>query len=164
MHFVDVLDTLVALRSSFQCRPFSSVCAAFIIYYKTPKMVVQWHSHKCAIWIVFFFFRFYFSFVLIAINCYISIAQCTAVRIAFVYYYRRSNRKWYRNWFFIRNPSRCFSRLFIYVFGRCTWAALQVIDRSSPLNYDSYMNLYWTLIRNACTMCDVRWQYYCATV
>lgn len=56
MHFVDVLDTLVALRSSFQCRPFSSVCAAFIIYYKTPKMVVQWHSHKCAIWIVFFFF------------------------------------------------------------------------------------------------------------
>lgn len=28
---------------------------------------------------------------------------------------------------------------------RCTWAALKVIDRSSPVNYDSYMNLYWTL-------------------
>lgn len=40
--------TAVALGSPFQLSaaqpPFSLICAAFIIYYKTPKLVVQWHA------------------------------------------------------------------------------------------------------------------------
>lgn len=144
MHFAVAKADYVVVSVS-QCAPFSLICAAFIIYYKTPKMVVEWRARKCCIWICFL------CLALRAINCEFGrwIRQLDCIQ-----YCRRSDWKRYRKLIFFIQEKRLDSIFKFAVEQHWKWS----INRHHWNIIMIHMSFfsYWTLVqRSDSTMrCD----------